>query len=570
MTDEQPSNPFTSADQPTLRGLLDAIESDKDLALQRRRNVCSSIRTIAKLMRRDLGYLPAHPKYYRDFFAELHPERCGLSRSRIGNIKSDLMFALRHTGCVSSGNTYMAPFAIEWQQLWDQAATASGSRRYVSRFMHFCSANGISPDAVDDEVSENFKRALVEESFVSDPVKAHQNIIRTWNRLADAVPGWPAIKLTVPRYKKTYTIPLDAFPASFRDEVDDLFDRLSGKDILDDQGPLKPLKPKTIESRRYRLRQIVSALVHQGWNIEDITSLSRVVEIDATKLAMRYFLDRTGRETTSQIHGLAVLIKTIARHWVGVDEEHLDGLKELCRRLEPGTKGLTNKNRERLRQFDDPRNVGLLLDFPRGQIDAVRRQDRGRRRDAVRVQIALAVELLLMAPIRAENLASLDIDRHVQRSRSGAKGVVHLVIPGDEVKNGEALEFTLPAETVELLDLYIMDYHPRLASGPSRWLFPGLNGKPKTRELLGDQVSKQVYNATGLHVNLHLFRHIAAKLYLDQNPGGYEVCRRILGHRSMDTTTRFYAGMETAAASRHFDDEILKLRRSLGNHGSMP
>ena len=86
---------------------------------------------------------------------------------------------------------------------------------------------------------------------------------------------------------------------------------------------------------------------------------------------------------------------------------------------------------------------------------------------------------------------------------------------------------------------------------------------PRPRELFGDQVSRHVFKATGLVVNLHLFRHIAAKFYLDQNPGGYEVCRRILGHQSMETTTKFYAGMETASASRHFDEEILKLRELL-------
>lgn len=121
----------------------------------------------------------------------------------------------------------------------------------------------------------------------------------------------------------------------------------------------------------------------------------------------------------------------------------------------------------------------------------------------------------------------------------------------------------MPPETARLLDLYLRDYHPRLTDGPCPWLFPGRGNKAKSRELLGDQVSKHVFKATGLHVNLHLFRHVAAKLYLDRNPGGYEVCRRILGHRSIETTTRFYAGTETAAASRHFDDEILKLRRSL-------
>ena len=180
---------------------------------------------------------------------------------------------------------------------------------------------------------------------------------------------------------------------------------------------------------------------------------------------------------------------------------------------------MTDKNRERLRQFDDPRNIRLLLDFPSRQVEAVRQNDRGRRRDAVTVQIALTAELLLMSPIRAENLVNINIERHIQRSRAGQKGVVHLVIPGDEVKNGEPLEFTLPAETIKLLNLYLGDYHPRLVTGPCAWLFPGKHGdRPKTRELLGDQVSKHVLKATGLKVNLHLFRHIAAKLYLDRNP----------------------------------------------------
>jgi hypothetical protein len=38
----------------------------------------------------------------------------------------------------------------------------------------------------------------------------------------------------------------------------------------------------------------------------------------------------------------------------------------------------------------------------------------------------------------------------------------------------------------------------------------------------------------------------------------------VLGHRSIDTTTAFYTGLETAAAARHFDETILHLRRESG------
>jgi len=63
-------------------------------------------------------------------------------------------------------------------------------------------------------------------------------------------------------------------------------------------------------------------------------------------------------------------------------------------------------------------------------------------------------------------------------------------------------------------------------------------------------------------MNAHLFRHATAKIYLDGNPGGYEVVRRVLGHCSIDTTTAYYTGLETAAAARHFDDTMLKLRKN--------
>ena len=66
---------------------------------------------------------------------------------------------------------------------------------------------------------------------------------------------------------------------------------------------------------------------------------------------------------------------------------------------------------------------------------------------------------------------------------------------------------------------------------------------------------------TGLRVHPHIFRHIAPSCFLEANPGADEVVPRVLGHRSIDTTTGFYTGLETPAAVRHFDKTILHLRR---------
>jgi integrase len=58
----------------------------------------------------------------------------------------------------------------------------------------------------------------------------------------------------------------------------------------------------------------------------------------------------------------------------------------------------------------------------------------------------------------------------------------------------------------------------------------------------------------------HQFRHLAAKVHLDSHPGSYEVVRQLLGHKSLRTTTSFYAGPDTRRAGRAHADLIRKLR----------
>ena len=48
-------NPFTTPDQMTLRDVLEKIEADANLPVQRRRNLCSAIRTFAKVVGQDPG-----------------------------------------------------------------------------------------------------------------------------------------------------------------------------------------------------------------------------------------------------------------------------------------------------------------------------------------------------------------------------------------------------------------------------------------------------------------------------------------------------------------------------------
>ena len=147
---------------------------------------------------------------------------------------------------------------------------------------------------------------------------------------------------------------------------------------------------------------------------------------------------------------------------------------------------------------------------------------------------------------------------------------VYLVVAEGDTKNGEPVDFELPAEIVDIIAWYIRDYRPHLLRAPTDALFPGEGSGPKSVEGLGAQVKASVFRFTGLTINAHLFRHAGAKIFLDQRPGQYEVVRQVLRHRSIETTTSFYAGAETRSAGQHYASVISKLREDLNQRRPTP
>jgi integrase len=227
---------------------------------------------------------------------------------------------------------------------------------------------------------------------------------------------------------------------------------------------------------------------------------------------------------------------------------------------------MTEGNQSRLRPFDDPVNVQRLLDLPQHIARTIGHAEEPGYFDAVTMQSALLIALELVAPLRAKNLANITLDRHIVRSRPGPGAVVHLVVPGVDVKNKVDLEFPLPPDVVRLLDLYIARFRPLLAKNPSNFLFPARKGGAKDPGPLGTQVKKAIRKALGLTLNLHAFRHLCAFLFLKAHPGEYETVRLLLGHKNIATTIAFYCGLERAAAVQRLDKMLDSYRRPDERH----
>jgi integrase len=555
----RPTAPLATPGLPTLQNVLEHLRNDVDLPPLRRRDLCSAVRTVGRVLGNDLHQIAAHPRLLRERLKRVKPAAAGFSRARWTNVRSLLNKALAKAGVTSVPGRSLAPLTGSWRSLYE-ALASKRLKDGLSRFMRYASALGLEPGDVTDAVMDGFLHALEDESLVRHPRIVHRRACACWNKACEQIPGWPQRRLSPPRSKRADVLRWDAFPPTLRDDTERWLAVLAGQDLLAENVPARPVRPATVVHRREQVRLFAGALVRRGRDAAQLRSLRDLVAMDNVREGLRFFLDRAGGATTSYVHDMASTLKSIARHWVRVDAAHLEQMKAICTRLKPKSTGMTAKNRSRLRQFDDAAVVDALLGFPSTIMSRVRRKSAPDRRAALDVQIAVAVELLTMAPIRIGNLVAIDIERHLLWTQQAGRGRLHLVFPPADVKNRQDLEFPLPPETAQLIQTYCRSYRPLLLERPSPWLFPGRAGRPKAQQGFREQIKSRVREATGIELNPHLFRHIASKLYLDTHPGGYAVVSRVLGHRSLATTAAFYSGTETAAAVRHFDEAILARR----------
>lgn len=545
----------------TLADVITRIEGRPELARQRRHDLASAVRRIAALLGQRPEDLVADAAAIRQRLAPFTTAGAGMSRGRWRNVRSLFTAALRTAGIRVMRRRCRQVLTPPWQDLL-QRIPDRYERFRLSRLAGFCAAQGIAPEHVDDTVLAAFGADLLRHSLIERPKQVHREACLAWNRSVEAVSGWPQTRLQVPENRRDYALPLSAYPASFGTEVAAYLAHLAGTDLFAATAR-RPASPTTLKCTRLRLLQLAAALVHAGRDPTSIRALADLVEIGAAKQALAFFWQRNGQRKTGQLHHFARLITSLGKHWCRVPADHLAQLQMMRRQVDPGTPRMTDRNRARLLQFEDADNVARLLDLPETIARRLGRTDPVAYNDVVRLQSALAMAIVLAAPMRVKNLAGLTLDRHLVRTRAGTDAVLHLVIPAAEVKNDVDLEFALPADVRALLDLYLRRFRPLLTREPSPFLFPTRQGGAKTPAQLAAQVQRALKQETGFDLNIHAFRHLCAMLYLREHPREYETVRLLLGHKSLATTIRIYCGLEQKDALRRYD-ALLDRHRARG------
>jgi hypothetical protein len=341
----------------TFAELLMKVSGDSDLLKSRRRSVCTSIRCFGRLLGQDLSTMPVELGSYRKILAEFSPRRAGIKHSRWSNIRSDILFALRYAGVPAVPGRSVTPPSRDWVALLNRLGT-SPSRYILPRFARFCTERRIEPDEVDDRVIESFRVALEEASFAKNAGRTVRSVIRAWNKAGSEVEDWPEARLTLAPNPRRWTLPLSAYPQRLQQELHGWFARAVIDDVFSDPV-FQPRRPNTVDSWRYQMRAYLGALVACGHDPISLRELAQLAKPEIAKTGLRYLVERSAQRNRTRAYKVACLLKALARDFLNVPAEQLEQLEHLCRCLAPrNAVGLTKKNRERLRPFDDPRHVG--------------------------------------------------------------------------------------------------------------------------------------------------------------------------------------------------------------------
>ncbi len=610
---KQTPAPTGNGDTPmTLQDTLALLGDDalsRRLGRKKRGDMVTAIRALCEWLGLEPVAVPAEELAveHRVAAAGLGPDVLGLKRRTFTNIVGRVKAAIRLTNSRSFPtflrrsryNSQWAAVADELDELVRVGVISRYVRYRVTHLLAYANWAGIAPE---EFTSAHLKDLLELHARCGGNGRRAIASAKAWNTIATSghTERFPRVALSWPEQRRVVNPDWMGYSESLRDDLAAYCRWLQRRDASDDPSAADPtaidaeFDALDDEGRRERavsdhsiktvilaVRQTAGALVRRGADPRTLRSLADLATVAALRASLtdiRRRLEAEGRfnPDSSYRYKVGTVLWMIARDWVKAPDSVVNQMKKdtakirspLLRQMAPSRKRL-------LAQFDDP--ACLLAWYERPE-QLVARAERLRRRGKITratiddVQTALLCRMINALPARPGNFAAIRFQGPVGRRNLLLRpktGQAFLHWRPHEVKNNEELKAELDPETVRLLNLYLRHYRPKALEinkwADSDYLFPSSRpDRPKSEVAMNTMFRERMAEA-GLKMTLHLGRHLAAKVILDEDFRLLETVSRLLGHKSIETTRRFYAENRTDHASREYrkivERTASKLRR---------
>lgn len=259
----------------------------------------------------------------------------------------------------------------------------------------------------------------------------------------------------------------------------------------------------------------------------------------------------------SRIRNLGFAMKVMA------PEQNWDWLQKIVTRLQRCA-GAAKDKRVLIHPSEDLFALGLSLmdkaDGPDGGSHYQRAND---------FRDGLLIALLAARPVRRDNLASIEIGRHLVRHAGGYA----LQFDGAETKNRRPIDVPIPVALVPHVERYLSHYRPFLTRPTGHWrgkralnspgnrLWISSYGTAMSQGAIYDRVTKLTEARFGRALSPHLFRDCAATSIAIEDPAHVQMTPNMLGHASLATSEKHYNHARSLQATRSLQQRILVLRR---------
>jgi hypothetical protein len=415
--------------------------------------------------------VPASWSRVRSRVEQIHPAELGWTQQTAANHRSGLRKALQWFQPPNLGAERGNRLSTVWAALWSRL-TDEHLKKRLSSLTKYCSDRNLRPTDVDEAHFAAFMQYWAEQTPQGYGLYEHRQIARAWNLCAQTIAGWPRQQLIVPPDRRYKEPAWTDFPESLQAEVESYFYGITRQQRRLGTGSARSCSPRTIKTRRRELIAFAGKAVATGYRIETLTSLSVLLNPTLVRDVVEAYWAEDGDKPKRYTVDLPWRLLVIAKGSQCLEPESLRELAEIrsaAQRHQPH--GLTEKNRGVIRAVKSTDVWARVCTLPEILMREARRQRvTSPHKAALKAQIAIAIAILTVAPVRIGNLAATKLDRHLFRV-GGPKGLFALQYEAHEVKNHVDLEFTLDAELTAFVTEYIEVHRPVLQDPSQTFCF---------------------------------------------------------------------------------------------------
>lgn len=582
------SEPFRlpAGPPPSLAKVMHMVAELPGLSDDTRRDLRSAVRGIARILHQPPANVVVDiVQLNRDIYRHA-PAAHGLGHEAFEQMVSRLRRALRLVGWHAPDIKGEGRLSPAWKAFLGHVRP-EGLRAGLRGLARFCDQRGLLPRDVDDALLARF---VAEDAATRIFPGAHErgpDLAHSWNRALGQQPDQAGLSTVhAPRRRVPYTLPLKALPESFQADVAAFVERFTamaskprrGSLGQEGAGPwtrapllwpggsrrrLRPWRPATRDIRIFSIRQAAAALIINGVSPKEITNLAVLVQpIENAMRILQFYLDRAGGKIGSQRESVSKVLTLIARYHAPVPPEDLEMLVDWHHEMTPRNQmEMGPKARECLRGIWQEERRAILLGLPAHLMGCARNDQLSPIERARLQRAACIIELFICCPMRINNMHKLTLAGHL-RYLEGPRRPTHIQLEGRETKNHDDHDFGIPRSAGEMIQIYINEGRQLLAEAGNPYLFPGQGGVgPLSTDQMRAIFQDMVEGATGVQVHPHAMRGLACLVFLTRFPGQYEILRRILGHKDVETTRRYYTGLESVVDFQMADEALLSQRR---------